>query len=80
MKFNLLSGKDLITPEPILIEGTKEEVIVEVALAYNEGFNKQNIFSFANNINTREGGMHLSGFRLSLTNSIKAYHKKNAGK
>ncbi|MHA2362963.1 MAG: DNA gyrase/topoisomerase IV subunit B [Candidatus Hodarchaeales archaeon] len=75
-EINQASGKENITPEPIFIEGTKEEVMVEIAIAYNEGFNKQNIFSFANNINTREGGMHLTGFRQALTNSIKAYQKR----
>ena len=75
-EINEASGRELLTPEPIYLEGEKEQVLVEVALGYNEGFNRQNQFSFANNINTREGGTHLTGFRQGLTNVIKAYQKR----
>jgi len=75
-EINELSGKEKITDPPIYIEGTKNDVLVEIAVAYNSGFNRQNVFSFANNINTREGGMHLTGFKHSITNSIKAYQKR----
>ena len=75
-EINEASGRELITPDPIYLEGEKDEVLVEVSLGYNEGFNKQNQFSFANNINTREGGTHLTGFRQALTSSIKNYQKR----
>lgn len=75
---NLTSGKELLTPQPIFVEGEKEEVMVEVAVGYNNGFNKQNVFCFANNINTREGGTHLTGFRHALLLAIKNYQKRMA--
>ncbi len=75
-EINEASGKELLTPEPVFIEGEKDNVMVEVAIGYNDGYNRQNMFSFANNINTREGGTHLTGFRQALTSSIKAYQKR----
>lgn len=54
----------------------KESVTVEIAMQYNDGF-AENIFSFANNINTREGGTHLVGFKSALTRAINDYGKKN---
>jgi DNA gyrase subunit B len=58
--------------KPILIEGVKEEVQIEVAIQYNDTFNEK-IFSFANNINTIEGGFHLIGFKAALTRTINQY-------
>ena len=64
------------THEPIILEKQKEDVIVDVAMQYNEGF-KENIFSFVNNINTIEGGTHLSGFKTALTRTINTYLEKS---
>lgn len=58
--------------EAILITGTRNEVQVEVAVQYNETY-QENLYSFANNINTIEGGFHLSGFKGALTRSLNAY-------
>ena len=61
--------------EPIYIEGIKDKVSVEVALQYNDGYT-ENIFSFANNIDTVEGGTHLVGFKTALTRVFNDYAKK----
>jgi len=61
--------------EPIYIEGKKELIEVEVALQYNDGYTS-NILSFANNINTHEGGTHESGFKSALTRIINDYARK----
>ncbi len=58
--------------KPIFIEGDKNDVQIEVALQYNDTF-KEKIFSFANNINTVEGGFHLIGFKAALTRSLNQY-------
>lgn len=58
-----------IHEEPIYVEGIKDNVSVEVALQYNDGYT-ENIFSFANNIDTAEGGTHLVGFKTALTLSL----------
>ncbi len=57
---------------PIHFEGGSGDVLVEVAIQYNEGF-KERLFSFVNNINTREGGTHVTGFRAALTRTLNAY-------
>jgi DNA gyrase subunit B len=59
-------------PKVLYFEGGRGDIQVEVALQYNEGY-QENVFSFANNINTREGGTHLTGFRAALTRTISAY-------
>ncbi|WP_010168752.1 DNA topoisomerase (ATP-hydrolyzing) subunit B [Candidatus Epulonipiscium viviparus] len=56
-------------------EGEKDDVSIEVAFCHNDGYN-ENIFSFANNINTIEGGTHLSGFKNALTKTVNDYAKK----
>ncbi len=68
----LNKNKNVLHPKPIYFETRKEEVIVEVAMQYNDGYS-ETIFSFANNINTHEGGSHLSGFRSALTRTINSY-------
>ncbi|WP_338754842.1 DNA topoisomerase (ATP-hydrolyzing) subunit B [Bacillus sp. FJAT-52991] len=68
--------KEVIHSEPIYMEGTKEGISVEISLQYNEGFTS-NIYSFANNINTHEGGTHESGFKTALTRVINDYARKH---
>ena len=57
---------------PIIVEGEKNDIQVEIAIQYNDTFNEK-LFSFANNINTIEGGFHLSGFKAGLTRCLNAY-------
>jgi len=64
-----------IIPEPIYFEGEKNGVPIEVAMQYNETFN-ENVHSYVNNINTIEGGTHISGFRKALTRTLKTYAEK----
>jgi DNA gyrase subunit B len=62
--------------KPIYVKVEKPEMILEVALQYNDGY-AENLFSFANNINTKEGGTHLVGFKAALTRTINAYANAN---
>ena len=68
----LNQNQDLIHPKPIYIKGERNRVSIEIAFQYSHSY-IQKIFSFANNINTREGGSHLSGFKAGLTRSINSY-------
>ena len=68
-------NKEALHKEPIYVEGFKDDISVEVALQYNDGYN-ENIFSFANNIDTIEGGTHLVGFKTALTRVFNDYAKK----
>jgi DNA gyrase subunit B len=73
---HLNRGKSVLHDKPIHFEGTRElpnggELTIEVALQYNDSYS-ENVFSFANNINTVDGGSHLSGFRSALTRTINA--------
>ena len=70
-------GKTVIPEEPVYFEGEKNEVITEVALHYNTGYN-ENILSFVNDINTKEGGTHLEGFKTALTRVMNAFLQNNA--
>ncbi|HNQ40149.1 MAG: DNA topoisomerase (ATP-hydrolyzing) subunit B [Candidatus Cloacimonas sp.] len=70
----LNQNKKPLFPNPIHISSIKEGMEFEVALQYNEGY-QENIFSFANNINTTEGGTHLSGFKSGLTRAVNTYIK-----
>lgn len=65
-------NKTPIHPEPIYIAGERNGIQIEIACQYNDTYNEQ-IFTFANNINTREGGSHLSGFKAGLTRAINQY-------
>lgn len=68
-------NKGKVHDEPVYIEGIKGTTSVEIALQYNDTYN-ENIFSFANNIDTVEGGTHLVGFKTSLTRVLNDYAKK----
>lgn len=70
------ANKDKINAEPIYMEGVRDTTIVEVAMEYTDSYT-ENIFSYVNNINTEEGGTHLSGFKQALTRSINDYARKN---
>jgi DNA gyrase subunit B len=72
----LNKNKTTINKEPIYFEGERENVLVEVALEYNDGYSEA-MFSFVNNINTREGGTHLVGFKSALTRTLNDFLKKN---
>ena len=68
----LNKGKTVLHESPIYFEGKRDTVEVEVAVQYNDGY-AESVFSFANTINTVDGGTHLSGFRSALTRTINAY-------
>ncbi len=68
-------NKESLQQEPMYVEGKKDDYIVEIALEYNDGY-IENIFSFANNIDTIEGGTHLQGFKSALTRVLNDYAKK----
>ncbi|CCJ34080.1 DNA topoisomerase (ATP-hydrolyzing) subunit B [Caloramator australicus] len=68
-------NKEVLHDEPIYFEASKDDTVVEIALQYNDGYN-ENIFSFANNISTTEGGTHVSGFKTALTKVINDYARK----
>ena len=69
-------NKTPLHPEPIYLHAEKEDVEVEIAIQYTDGYT-ENIFTFANNINTHEGGTHLSGFKGALTRVLNDYGRKN---
>jgi DNA gyrase subunit B len=69
---HLNENKDTLHKRPIYFEGEKDDGEVEVAMQWNTSY-QESIFSFANNINTHEGGTHLSGFRAALTRTLNAY-------
>ncbi|WP_392486853.1 DNA topoisomerase (ATP-hydrolyzing) subunit B [Haloimpatiens sp. FM7315] len=68
-------NKQSLYSEPIYVEGSKDDYLVEIALQHNDTYS-ENIFSFANNIDTVEGGTHLAGFKNALTRIINDYAKK----
>jgi DNA gyrase subunit B len=72
----LNKNKDLLFSKPICFKGKKDDIEVEVALQYNDGY-IENILSFANNINTEEGGTHLAGFKTAITRVINDYARNN---
>jgi DNA gyrase subunit B len=69
-------AKTPVHPKPILFTGAKEGVEIEIAIQYNDAYDEK-IFSFANNINTHEGGTHLSGFKAALTRTMNTYASNN---
>ena len=69
-------NKEVLHTEPIYVEGTREGVVVEIALQFNTTYS-ENIFSYANNIRTSEGGFHESGFKSALTRAFNGYAKEN---
>ena len=73
---HLNKGKTPLHEEPVWFEAVRDDVTVEVSLQYNDGYN-ETLFSFVNNINTREGGTHLTGFRAALTRTINDLLKKS---
>ena len=72
----LNENKEAINPTVINIENTKDDVVVDVALQYNDSYS-ENLLSFVNNINTIDGGTHLSGFRAALTRTLNDYGRKS---
>jgi DNA gyrase subunit B len=68
---HLNRGKTVLHEKPIMMEAMRDGVEIEIALQYNDSYS-ETVFSFANNINTVDGGTHLSGFRTSLTRTINA--------
>ncbi len=72
----LNKNKTTIHAEPIYFDAVREDVAIEVAIEYNDGF-ADNMFSFANNINTREGGTHLVGFKSALTRTLNDFLKRS---
>ena len=72
----LNKNKTVVHREPIYFEAERDDVQVEIALEYNDGYN-ENIFTFVNNINTAEGGSHLIGFKSALTRTFNEYLKKS---
>ena len=71
----LNEAKEAIIPNVISIDNTRDDVVVDVALQYNDSYS-ETILSFVNNINTIDGGTHLSGFRTALTRTLNDYGRK----
>ncbi|MFA6715745.1 MAG: DNA topoisomerase (ATP-hydrolyzing) subunit B [Victivallaceae bacterium] len=72
----LNENKQVLTPEVIYLAKEKDGIDIELGMQYNDGFN-ENIYSYTNNINTIEGGTHLTGFMTALTRTINAYAKSS---
>ncbi|MDB4867078.1 MAG: gyrB [Cohnella sp.] len=67
--------REALHEQPIYVEGTRDYIACEIAMQYNDGYT-ENLYSFANNINTHEGGTHESGFKSALTRIINDYARK----
>ncbi len=76
---HLNRNREVLFPEPVYLRGEKEDVGLEVAIQYNQSF-IQDIFAFVNDINTEEGGTHLSGFKSALTRTVNDYVRKRENK
>ena len=74
---HLNKNKANVNEKPVFMKGSKDGIEAEIALQWNDGYTEL-IFTFANNINTHEGGTHLSGFRAALTRSINNYAAKSS--
>src|SRR3954471_18741090 len=72
----LNQNKSPVNEKPIYMRGEKDGIDTEIALQWNDGY-AETLYSFANNINTHEGGTHLSGFRSALTRTVNSYAAKN---
>jgi DNA gyrase subunit B len=73
---HLNKHKTAVNEKPIYMRGDKDGIIAEIALQWNDSYT-ETVYSFANNINTHEGGTHLSGFRAALTRTVNFYASKN---
>jgi DNA gyrase subunit B len=71
----LNASRKALHPEVLYVETEKDDIGIEIALQYNDGYN-ENVFTFVNNINTHEGGTHLTGFKAALTRRINDYAAK----
>lgn len=69
-------GREKLIPDTMNMEGEKNDIPVEIAMSYNTSFS-ENLHSYVNNINTREGGTHLAGFRSGLTRTLKRYAEES---
>ncbi len=69
-------GRTPLIDQPIVVKGKEDNIEVDVAMQYNDGYN-ENIYSFVNNINTREGGTHLKGLRIALSKVFTEYGESN---
>ncbi|MEX2547476.1 MAG: DNA topoisomerase (ATP-hydrolyzing) subunit B [Chloroflexota bacterium] len=72
---HLNSGRDVLHPRPIYVEKREGTTQIEVAMQYNDSYS-ESVFAFANNINTVDGGTHITGFRAALTSSLNDYARK----
>ncbi len=73
----LNQNRKALHPEIVYIETERDDIGIEIAMQYNDGYN-ETVFSFVNNINTHEGGTHLTGFKAALTRTINAYAAKGS--
>ena len=73
---HLTKHRQPLHPKPVYVEKTVDTTVVEIALQYVEG-DEETVFSFVNNVNTTDGGTHVTGFRTSLTRTINDYARKN---
>ena len=73
---HLGKNKKILHPEPIYIEREKDDCDLQLAIQYNDGYHEE-MFTFVNNVNTRDGGTHLSGFRSALTRTVNSYAVQN---
>ncbi len=71
----LSANKQPVHPAPVYLEGNRDNVSVEVALQYNAGYSEQ-VFCYANNVNNRDGGTHMTGFRGALTRTLNDFVKR----
>ena len=72
----LRGNRKPLHPKPVYVEASREEAEIELALQYDDGYN-ENTYTFVNNINTHEGGTHLTGFKAALTRTLNDYARKN---